>query len=83
MKYNVGAIILLIVLVIVGLFYVFQYDSEHKEAGKTDTAQQPKTNDKTVPVKKMTQHNKAVRILAVSNRLSAVGIPLRFICLTP
>ena len=45
MKYNVGAIIL-VILVIVGLFYVFQYDSEHKKIDQTDTEQQPKTNDK-------------------------------------
>ena len=53
MKYNVGAIIL-VILVIVGLFYVFQYDSEHKKTDQTDTAQQPKTNDKVVhPVKEL------------------------------
>ena len=53
MRYNVGAIIL-VILVIVGLFYVFQYDSEHKKEGKTDTAQQPETNDKVVhPVKEL------------------------------
>ena len=62
MKYNVGSIIL-VILMIVGLFYVFQLDDEHKKtdqtdtedqlkmndkAGKTDTAQQPKTNGKVV-----------------------------------
>ncbi len=48
MKYNVGAIIL-VIIVIVALFYVFQYDSEHKKIEQTDTEQQPKTNDKVVP----------------------------------
>ena len=58
MKYYVGTIIL-VVLVIVGLFYVLQLD-DNKEVGKTNTAQQPKTNDKVVhPVKEvsvLTEH---------------------------
>ena len=77
MKYNVGAIIL-VILVIVGLFYVFQLDDEHKKTDQTDTAQQPKTNDKVVhPVKELsvpTEHINERTTITFSPKKS-VGVP--------